>query len=345
MPSRPPGRSTLTSSRAASSWSGANMAPNVEVTTSKLSSSYGSACASATSVRSGSPPPPPAPGRARAGPARSRCRSRRPTAGPPPVPCSPTRPRHPAPAHRHGPRSARTSSSPTTTWETPMRWKSPAGPHRLLGPAQLLDSWLHRSSNPTHPHPHPCRGCASRCAPGKRRPSARPSGSGAPDDASVRPLQRTDRTPDRRTAPLRHAGGRHGGLEDRRPAAGHGDLRGQGAPSSSITSSCRMPAAATASCAPPSPRTSRKVWLSVTPNTSTCGATGSPATNARYCGVDAPWKRTVAAAPGAPSTSIRTARSDSLAADGTWCSRSWCALVAMQRVCRAANAVGGSSDR
>ena len=55
MPSRPPGRSTLISSPAVASWSGANIAPNVDVTTSKLPSGNGSLCASATSVRSGSP--------------------------------------------------------------------------------------------------------------------------------------------------------------------------------------------------------------------------------------------------------------------------------------------------
>ena len=48
-PIRPPGRHTRISSRAACSWSGANMTPNVESTTSKLASGYGRSSASATS--------------------------------------------------------------------------------------------------------------------------------------------------------------------------------------------------------------------------------------------------------------------------------------------------------
>ncbi len=44
----PPGRQTRTSSRAAAAWSGANMCPNVDVTTSKLCSSNGSSAASPT---------------------------------------------------------------------------------------------------------------------------------------------------------------------------------------------------------------------------------------------------------------------------------------------------------
>ena len=46
MPTRPPGRQTRTSSCAAFAWSGANMAPNVDVTRSKLASSNGRSCAS-----------------------------------------------------------------------------------------------------------------------------------------------------------------------------------------------------------------------------------------------------------------------------------------------------------
>lgn len=47
VPIRPPARYTRASSAAACSWLGANITPKLDVTTSKLSSSYGSSSASA----------------------------------------------------------------------------------------------------------------------------------------------------------------------------------------------------------------------------------------------------------------------------------------------------------
>ena len=55
MPSRPPGRSTRAISRAVTSWRGANMQPIVESTTSKLTSSNGSASASPSTHRTSTP--------------------------------------------------------------------------------------------------------------------------------------------------------------------------------------------------------------------------------------------------------------------------------------------------
>ncbi len=83
---RPPGRVTRSISLAARAWSGANITPKVDSTTSKLASAYGSASTSATSkrtarfsasARSG--------GLCPAAPARSRWRSRRRSGAPRPA--------------------------------------------------------------------------------------------------------------------------------------------------------------------------------------------------------------------------------------------------------------------
>ena len=55
MPSRPPGRSTRASSAAATAWRGANMQPKEESTTSKLSSSNGSASTSPSTQSTATP--------------------------------------------------------------------------------------------------------------------------------------------------------------------------------------------------------------------------------------------------------------------------------------------------
>ncbi len=52
---RPPGRQTRTSSAAVRPWSGANMAPNVEITRSNDASANGSDCASASTQSTSTP--------------------------------------------------------------------------------------------------------------------------------------------------------------------------------------------------------------------------------------------------------------------------------------------------
>ena len=126
-------------------------------------------------------------------------------------------------------------------------------------------------------------------------PDAGSRTSAAAHRSDTGPPYRATRPRRRRTRPARGPSSRR---RVRRPRA-----RARRARPSRRPAGCRRPRPRAR--APPSPRTSRKVWLSVTPSTSTCGAAGSPATNPRYCGVDA----TVEAHRGqrlraAPSTSV-----------------------------------------